>query len=312
MLVSSVFRRIPWVPACLLVIATSWAAAEEASVSVPRSQDKQDVTVMSNERFSSQQGRAGLCDVYSPAKPAPASGHPVVIVVHGGGWVSGDKWTLEGYCRFLARSGFVAVAINYRLAPANKFPSQVDDVRQALLWTKTNAKRLSIDLGRLGMFGYSAGGHLSTLVASLADEPLEVRATASHWSPSDDRWQQLPTIHAVCAGGPPCDFRSLPIDNTSLAFFLGGSRREKPDMYLAASPTAHVSSADPVTQLIHGDSDYIVPVAESRNFHQAQVTAGIDSRLEVMPNQGHMVTFVNPKTRLKVVEFFQEVLSDTR
>jgi triacylglycerol lipase len=230
-------------------------------------------------------------------------------VVHGGGWISGDKWTLEGYCRILARHGFVAIAINYRLAPAHKFPAQVDDVRQALVWARQHAGELSLDLDRLGMFGYSAGGHLSALVASLADESIETRASASLWPPSDARWQKLPTIRAVCVGGPPCDFRSLPMDNSSLAYFLGGSRREKPDAYIAASPAAHISEADPTTQIIHGDSDLLVPIAGSRQFHQAQLAVGIDSRLEVMPNQGHMVTFLNPKTSTKAIEFFTEVLA---
>jgi triacylglycerol lipase len=250
-----------------------------------------------------------LCDVYSPVFPPPPSGLPAVVIVHGGGWISGDKWTLEGYSRLLAKNGFVVVTINYRLAPAHKFPAQVDDVRQALVWTKQNAERLSIDLERLGMFGYSAGGHLSALAATLADEPIEVRAAASNWPQTDARWQQLPNIRAICLGGPPCDFRELPIDNTALAYFLGGSRREKPDAYVAASPTAHISPSDPVTQIIHGESDLIVPVAGSLQFHQAQVAAGIDSRLEVFPGQGHMVTFLNPKTSKKVVEFFTEVLT---
>ncbi len=269
----------------------------------------QCVNVLPNQRYCGESGKSGLCDIYSPASPAPAAGFPAVVIVHGGGWVSGDKWTLEGYSRLLAKHGFVVVTINYRLAPTHKFPAQVDDVRQALVWTKQNAGRLSIDLDRLGMFGYSAGGHLSALVATLADEPVEVRAAASNWPKTDARWQQLPNIRAVCAGGPPCDFRMLPIDNSALAYFLGGSRRELPEAYVAASPAAHISSADPVTQIIHGEDDLLVPVEGSRQFHQTQVAAGIDSRLDVVAGQGHMLTFLNPKTSKKVVDFFTEVLT---
>lgn len=266
------------------------------------------VLVSANERFCPGTGNAGLCDVYCPETANSRSGRPAVIVVHGGSWISGDKWALGNYCRKLAEQGFVAVNINYRLAPIHKFPAQVDDVRSALLWAKENAERFNIDIDRLGLFGYSAGGHLSALVASLADESMQTRCAASHWAPSDKRWQQLPKIRAVCAGGPPCDFRSLPIDNTALAYFLGGSRRDKPETYEAASPAAHVSQGDPVTQLIHGESDLLVPVAESQRFHKLQRQAGIDSRIEVMPKQGHLITLLNPKTNLKVVQFFREVL----
>jgi triacylglycerol lipase len=94
-----------------------------------------------------------------------------------------------------------------------------------------------------------------------------------------------------------------------MAYFLGGTRRQKPETYVAASPAAHVSTSDPVTQIIHGESDLLVPLLGSQQFHDAQLDAGIDSRLEVMPNQGHMVTFLNPKTSAKALEFFREVLA---
>ena len=234
----------------------------------------------------------------------------MVLVIHGGAWVSGDKFMVNGYARAIAECGIVSIAINYHLAPKHKFPTQVDDVRQALLWTKENARRFSIDTNRIGLFGYSAGGHLSALIGSLGDEPTEVRAAASHWPIDDHRWKELPKIRAVCVGGPPVDFRPLPADNSTLSFFLGGSRRQQPETYIAASPAAHISAADPATQIIHGEADLLVPIIGSRLFHRAQVLAGVDSRLEVMPGQGHIATFFNPKTSQKVSEFFQDELAD--
>ncbi len=265
------------------------------------------IRIEKDQRFSEQPGRAGLCDVYFPATEPPATGYPVIVVVHGGGWVSGDKWTIAAYSRLFAKEGFVAVTINYRLAPGYKFPAQVDDVRSAMVWVNQNAKRLKFDLDQFGLFGYSAGGHLSVLLASLADESMQVRAAASDWPIEDPKWKQLPKIRAVCAGGPPCDFRSLPIDNGALAYFLGGTRREKQAAYIAASPAAHVSENDPVTQLFHGEGDALVPLAGTRQFHQAQVKVGIDSRLAVIPKQGHMLTFISPQTYQTVIGFFREV-----
>ncbi|MGB7328836.1 MAG: alpha/beta hydrolase [Rubripirellula sp.] len=291
--------------ACLSLMVATAALGDDATTP---EQENSAIKITANQRYSDSDGRAGLCDVFSPAGPPPPTGYPAVIVVHGGGWISGDKWTVAGYSRLLAEQGFVVISINYRLAPTFKFPSQVDDVRSALLWTKSHAKQWSIDLNRLGAFGYSAGGHLTALVASLADEPIESQVAASDWSMSDPRWTELPKINAICIGGPPCDFRALPMDNQTLSFFLGGSRREKPSVYEAASPSAHTSKSDPITQIIHGDADSIVPIRGSKEFHAAQIAAGVDSRMEVMPRQGHMMTFMNPKTSEMVVEFFNDVL----
>jgi triacylglycerol lipase len=285
-------------------------SAEDSSESAAGSRNSTSakrVRVEQNQRFSEQKGKAGLCDVYLPASDPPHNGYPVVIVIHGGGWAAGDKWSIATYSRLLAQEGIVAVAINYRLAPTHKFPAQVDDVRSAMVWVHQNAQRLKLNSNQVGLFGYSAGGHLSALLASLADETMVVRAAASNWPVTDARWKQLPKICAVCAGGPPCDFRSLPIDNSTMAYFLGGSRREKPEAYIAASPAAHVSGDDPVTQLFHGEGDALVPLAGTQEFHKSQVKAGIDSRLTVIPKQGHMLTFISPATYQTVVNFFREV-----
>ena len=264
--------------------------------------------VISDLRYSDTKGRRGLCDLYLPNHARPEHGFPVVVVVHGGGWISGDKWTIAGYGRVLAENGVAAVVINYRLAPAAKFPKQLDDVRQALIWTRQNAGKYGLAPNRLGLFGYSAGGHLSLLMATIADEPFETRLAASQWNTHDPRWKQLPYIKAVCVGGPPCNFQDLPIDNTALAYFLGGSRREKPDTYRIASPIQHISKDDPITRLIHGTNDVIVPIISSVDFHAAAEKIGMKCELKSLPGQGHVITFLNPKTSEAMTEFFQEHL----
>ena len=288
----------------VLLISGTCFAAEPVVKADARSSG--EVKVKLNQRYSKSAGRYGFCDVYQPAGPAIGAGYPVVVVVHGGGWISGDKWTLEGYCRSLAQAGIVAISVNYRLAPDHKFPSQLDDVREAMLWTQRRSQSLSIDMDRLGLFGYSAGGHLVLLTASLADESMEVQASASDWPLDDPRWKRLPKAKAVCAGGPPCDFQNLPIDNTAMAYFLGGSRRERPELYAAASPLAHVSKADPVSMIIHGDQDIIVPIAGSQIFVEKQKKLGVRHQLSIIPGQGHMMTFLNPKTRQIMVRFFRD------
>ena len=291
------------------------------------------VDTFSNIRFSGspdlQTGNAGLADLYIPVLPGdsiaktdrPSSStvvpptqptvqvtgrlRPAVVVVHGGAWLTGSKWTISGYAQQLTELGICVLNINYRLAPDAKFPAQVDDVRDALVYLGDHAEQLSIDRNRLGLFGYSAGGHLSALVGVLADESREVQAIASNWPLADSRWARLPRISAVCAGGPPCDFQSLPLDNDALSYFLHGSRRQFPELYTAASPIAHISTNDPPIQLIHGETDMLVPIANSRRFAELSAQAGVSVTLTEIPQQGHIVTLMHPKTQAQVSRFFR-------
>jgi len=263
---------------------------------------------ISDQTYQDLDESAGKCDVFLP-DPLPDHGKlPCVILVHGGGWVGGDKRNLRNYAHQLTKNGFVCLTINYRHAPQYPFPAQVDDVRLAMLWLKDQQSRFKIDMDRLGMFGYSAGGHLTALVSSVANRPMDVQCNTSDWRIDDPRWKDLPRIKAICIGGPPCDFQRLPLDNTSMKFFLGDSRRNSPDVYLAASPLAHVSQGDPPTMIIHGESDIMVPLRGSQIFHQAQIAAGISSQLTILPKQGHLLTFINPQTVTQMIRHFKAQL----
>ncbi|MEY4565105.1 MAG: Carboxylesterase NlhH [Planctomycetota bacterium] len=214
---------------------------------------------------------------------------PVVIMIHGGGWAAGDKWHMADHARQLAREGFVAFSVNYRLAPQWKFPAQVEDCREALKWVQQNADKYQMDPDRLALYGYSAGAHLAALLGC---------------NPQPG----LPPVKAVVAGGAPCDFTELSLENRTMAYFLGGSREEKPDVYRQASPKAFASKDDPPFFFFHGDVDRIVPLHNSRCLHDALQKCGIDSQFHEVTGQGHLLTFVNPEARLKAVEFLQKKL----
>lgn len=281
--------------------------------------------VQMNQRYSDIAGRAGTCDLYLPktaesdsaeagdgmGDEASSSGlRAAVLIVHGGAWLTGDKWTTTAYARMLAARGYVVINMNYRLAPAHKFPAQVDDVRQAIIWIRENAKRFRIDVNRIGMFGYSAGAHLSAIVAMAADESTDKQQAASLWANDDPRWKLMPKIRSLCIGGPPCDFRAMPPDNTALSYFLGGSRSEKPGVYDAASPAVYVSASDPPTQIIHGDADLLVPINNSRTMHDRLVSLGVSCQLKTITGQGHMVTFMHRETQSTMLDFFKRTLAE--
>ena len=257
----------------------------------------------------------GRCSVYLPKFPQqdPANKnhrHPVILAVHGGGWAAGNKWTMDRHCRELASNGFAAVAINYRLAPTSKFPEQVDDLRLALVWINKHADKYAFDVNRVGLYGYSAGGHLVSLVATAADEPWETKRLTTHWSEQDAHWKQIPKIMAVCVGGTPTDFRQLPLDNTTMTFFLGGSRRERPQVYASASPVCFVSNTDPPFQIIHGEADGLVSISNSQRFHKALRDANVEASLLTIPGKGHLFAFISPQLSSTMLGFFQKRLAD--
>lgn len=256
------------------------------------------------------------CDVYLPTKlQEPSRGalqtdergnlsRPAVVLIHGGAWSSGSKSLVYVHAQQLAHAGIVAIAIDYRHAPKDIFPAQVDDVRSALIWVKDHATEFSIDLDRVGLFGYSAGGHLACLLATLADEPLAEQLTTSTWSADDPRWAQLPKLKAVVAGGPPSDFRSIAPEDRTLAFFLGGTPSQCPERYAAASPAAHVSSGDVAICFVHGENDAIVLASDSRALFEAQQQQGVSSRYLLIAKQGHMLTFLHSQLRETMEQYF--------
>ena len=114
------------------------------------------------------EGGAGKIRVRHYA-PAHGEGAPLLVFLHGGGFVFGDLDTHDAPCRLLCRHGSMHVlAIDYRLAPENPFPAAVDDARAALRWALTHAAELGADPARVGIGGDSAGANLSAVVAQLS------------------------------------------------------------------------------------------------------------------------------------------------
>ncbi|MCE2751738.1 MAG: alpha/beta hydrolase [Pirellula sp.] len=241
--------------------------------------------------YCEQKDPLQLADVYMPA--AGDIEHqprfPAIIAIHGGAWISGDKRFDALHCRKMAQKGYVVMAINYRLAPKHKHPAQIDDCREALRWLHEHAHEYHIDPDRLGVWGYSAGGHLAALMAT-------------------DRRAEDPPIRVCVAGGAPCDLGMIPEDSRALAGFLGGTRRALSDVYSTASPIEHVSSDDPPILLYHGDADELVPIAYASKMHKKLQECGVACEYLVLPGKSHIMAFVDAKGISTSIDFFDRHL----
>ncbi len=227
-----------------------------------------------------------LADVY---RPDDNRVRPSVLMIHGGGWTFGDKWNLRDHARQLAQAGFVAVSINYRLAPKNVFPAQLEDCRAALQWIAASQDRWRVRTDRLAVWGYSAGGQLAALLAT-------------------DRDQCCPALKAAVCGGAPCEFSFLQHDDRILAHVMGGSRAEVPHVYRLASPIEFASPDDCPMFLFHGEHDLLVPQLSSFSLYEKLTEHGIGAEYLVVQGYGHMVTFLHPQPRLRAIQFLKQHL----
>lgn len=216
-------------------------------------------------------------DIYSPRGLGP---YAAVLVIPGGGWESGERDDMDDFCERLAEHGYVAVTIDYRHAPQYKFPSQLHDVQQAVRWLRTKAESLSVEPDRIGVLGYSAGGHLAALLGSVGEgDPLD-----TPYGGSDTR------VRAVVSGAGPTDLRKYE-GGELVPQFIGGSREQMPDAFALASPITHVSANDPPMFFYHGTVDTLVPPDHSQDMKKALDAVNVPSELYLLSGLGHITAF---------------------
>ncbi len=193
--------------------------------------------------FAAPAGVRLTFDVYRP----PATGrYPAVVQIYGGAWQRGGPGDNQAFATYLAAHGYVVFAIDYRHAPAWRWPAQIEDVRSALEWIRDHAGEYDADASRLALIGRSSGAQLA-LIAAFEPGPVPVRAVVSYYGPVDlaDGYRNPPKPD-------PLDVRS--IEET----FLGGTPDGAADRYTAASPITYVSRQAPPTLLIYGGRDHVV------------------------------------------------------
>jgi acetyl esterase/lipase len=124
-----------------------------------------NVARLNNVNFYKDDGDSGLLDIYLPIERKNPL--PIIVSIHGGGWVYGTKEAYQFYCMHLAQYGFAVINFNYRLAPKNKFPAALEDVNRLFLWLKESYAAYDLDLPNLFVVGDSAGAQLACQYAAI-------------------------------------------------------------------------------------------------------------------------------------------------
>jgi acetyl esterase/lipase len=191
-------------------------------------------------------------DVYHP--PAGTANGMATIHIHGGGFTGGSKDTLSERVPPYARRGYLAIAVQYRLVGAAKWPSQIEDVKAAIRWTRANAKSLGFDPERLAVVGHSAGGQLALFAAGTPNRP-EFEGKGGTPGVSTQ-------VVACCAYYPSTEVRPRP-DGTANNLMPAGSDEAA---HRAASPLTYIAAGFPPTVIFHGTADTTIPLENSERL----------------------------------------------
>jgi acetyl esterase/lipase len=258
---------------CLLVVSS--VGEEPRAFSAQEASATGDVVVLHDISYReglSKQGRLDLAMKRAGDKPRPG-----IVVIHGGGWVEGDKssfatakYGVPGNIVDFAALGFVAVTINYRLSGEATFPAALEDCKCAVRWLRAHAKDYNIDSKHIGAYGNSAGGHLALLLGMVGksaglggdgpyqNESSAVQAVVSDSGPIDLPYQyqhdQLKGVVSKFMGGPP--------------------EGERAALYKTASPNQQIHPDAPPILLLYGGADGQVPVETADQFVVALGRAG--------------------------------------
>lgn len=205
---------------------------------------------------------------------------PLVVWIHGGGFVSGDRVTLPhtlspgSVFGALNGAGLACASIDYRLAPAapvpgaaGPAPAPIVDARAAVEFLGRRGERYGYDASRLGLWGESAGGLLA-LMAGLT----------------------VPGVGAIVAWYPVTDILALPADpaiGTTEVALLGAPAKSVPELAAEASPISYVTASAPPCLFVHGDADGVVPVSQSVRMHERLSSVGADTTLRLVPGADH-------------------------
>lgn len=247
-------KRI-WLAACAFTLLAAPAHAEL----------KTDI------EFANVGGVSLTLDVHVPDGPGP---FPTAILVHGGGFVRGDKQSyIKPIFEPLSQAGFTWFTINYRLAPTHRHPAAVEDVERAIRWVKAHAKEYKVDPRRIALIGESAGGHLVSMVGARGKGDTRVAAVVPYYAPHDLEFQ----VRERNALG---ESMTALLGLTELNDAAWKTLRE-------ASPSSYVRSGLPPFLLIHGTRDEQVPYEQSVRFQEKMKSAGNVCELYTIPEGRH-------------------------
>lgn len=257
-----------------LACASVWAqdAASWTAVAHQAYQVTPDITYLTANNVELK------LDVFRPRPNAGAV--PVVVYIHGGGWVNGSRTGAVLQTLPYLEMGFAVVNVQYRLARISQAPAAVEDCRCALRWVHANAKQYGFDTSKIVITGHSAGGHLSLTTGMLpASAGLDRQCNGTQDVPvaAIVNWYGITDVADLLEGA----------NQKGYAVTWLGSQPDRQEIARRLSPLTYVRPGLPPILTIHGDADPTVPYTHAVRLDEALKKAGVRHQLLTIPGGKH-------------------------
>lgn len=257
--------------------------------------------VIRDIHFATHDGIELQLDLYRP-DPLPVEPLPVVLWVHGGGWIKGSKDRCQA--DFLAQHGFAVASVGYRLTPVAQWPAQIEDCFAAVKWVREHHESFQLNPDSIGAWGGSAGGHLVALMGTRpgpGDEDIRVQAVCDWYGPTN-----LLTM-------PPnvvSEKRTYEqVSQSNGAKLLGAPVPDATEQAKDASAFFHVTPDDAPFLIMHGSEDPGVPLEQSTLFFEELQKSGVEAELVILEGAGHGgKEFAEEAVRDRIIAFFRRHL----
>lgn len=228
-----------------------------------------------------------LLDIYLP--PNAKKDLPLVVWIHGGAWMLNNKYADMSYMKNTVRSfidsGYALASINYRYSTDSVFPAQIRDCNEAFEFLYDHASKYNIDKNKIGVIGFSAGGHLASLLALSNNNHIKnfetvpvhfkIKLALDFYGPAD---------FIMLANNPDTSINNL---RNPVSILLGALPVDRPDIAKLASPVTYIDKDDPPFLIVQGEKDESVPNTQSKILHSWLTLNGVKNDLIIVPNAPH-------------------------
>lgn len=291
----------------LSLISNIISLAQPPSASQIQTRLPKGTIIHGNIAYNSDTLKKHLLDIYLPAENKGKI--PLLVFIHGGGWISNDKYADMGYMTNtiaeILNSNIAIASIDYRFATQAPFPAILQDCNKAVAYLYDNANKYNLDKTRIALMGFSAGGHLAALMGTSQNNKVN-----SLYFPKSYR----PLIYkAVVDFYGPTDLILLPGNEDAKSpegILIGAAPLERPDLAKAASPIVYIDKDDPPFLIFHGEKDNIVSNKQSKLFSAWLHYYGVKNDLTIVPNAPHFGKMYDvPEIKDKVIGFLKQHLN---